>query len=697
MAIEKGDRVEIVGGKQGVGEEGDVFWVGPSKYGKGLRVGVKTDAGETVWAAEKQVRVLGGGDAGEPGEPVEEEGQAAPIFYGFDASDWHDEAAYTICFREEPKDEATFEKIIAAMHAAPLPLGWQARYVWSGRLLGFESHFRGRGAVRKWVRAVHRAVPVQDVAYEGARESDAPKTKPAPAPESKILGSVWRPKDASLPEWATNPTFESVQLRLSRAAQRKTAQPKLKKLLAKQKKKASVVFELVDDCAHVSPGDPQFACFNVPAERTVHFEGNVYGAAEQLAAGDHPLLDGRREALAWVVRETRQRGSLRETFAYVLDGERREAKLPSGLDCTSVGVHPSEPRALVVASGLVFEVDLPSGEAALKLWSGAGTRNAAYLADGHWAAQLTVFDQDDQPVDCVLAAAHFVRSVGGGRGLLVGPRPLGIYSFAKGRLSLEAELKADGFQRVVSLDGDPVIELSGGTIAARGVDAAFEAATAKKASRRKMPPLPQVVRFLPYEGARPEAPPVGGKQEVAGEAQPGAAAKPDLPESAGEVESVAASPSGSHVAFRKPGDPWVYVYDAASGETQQADYDPDFYAMRDDGTLVAHGAVGTRWRRRPTEEGPKSEEWPGLVQKPLGQKTRIEYLPKANAVVVYLPGGEFCLLAPDEKSVRQFWRGRGFESMFEVDDGIVLEGCAGRYLAVGLAERLTELGAGAAR
>lgn len=52
-APSKGDRVRTADGAEGV-----VFWVGNSKYGKGMRVGLKDDASKTHWAAASDVEVL---------------------------------------------------------------------------------------------------------------------------------------------------------------------------------------------------------------------------------------------------------------------------------------------------------------------------------------------------------------------------------------------------------------------------------------------------------------------------------------------------------------------------------------------------------------------------------------------------------------------------------------------------------------
>lgn len=47
--IAKGSRVKIIGGKEGIGDIGDVFWLGENKYGPGMRAGVKTEKGITYW------------------------------------------------------------------------------------------------------------------------------------------------------------------------------------------------------------------------------------------------------------------------------------------------------------------------------------------------------------------------------------------------------------------------------------------------------------------------------------------------------------------------------------------------------------------------------------------------------------------------------------------------------------------------
>lgn len=70
--IAKGATVEIIGGKEGVGQSGEIFWTGDSKYGQGMRYGVKTPDGTTYWVdgmfvnqtAGAPARSEGGGGGG---------------------------------------------------------------------------------------------------------------------------------------------------------------------------------------------------------------------------------------------------------------------------------------------------------------------------------------------------------------------------------------------------------------------------------------------------------------------------------------------------------------------------------------------------------------------------------------------------------------------------------------------------------
>ena len=69
----KGERVAIVGGKQGQGMRGEVFWIGESRYGKGARYGIRGDDAETYWIDEQHVGAETDVPAPalpDPGEPI---------------------------------------------------------------------------------------------------------------------------------------------------------------------------------------------------------------------------------------------------------------------------------------------------------------------------------------------------------------------------------------------------------------------------------------------------------------------------------------------------------------------------------------------------------------------------------------------------------------------------------------------------
>ena len=56
-ALEKGTRVELTS-RESKGVQGEVFWVGDSKFGSGHRYGVRDADGETHWVDEEFVEVL---------------------------------------------------------------------------------------------------------------------------------------------------------------------------------------------------------------------------------------------------------------------------------------------------------------------------------------------------------------------------------------------------------------------------------------------------------------------------------------------------------------------------------------------------------------------------------------------------------------------------------------------------------------
>jgi len=76
--MKKGTLVEVTGGKAPRGVQGSVFWTGPDRYDEGtLRIGIKTDAGETFWLSEHDVRAVDGAEPGAAPAP-RPAGAAAP-------------------------------------------------------------------------------------------------------------------------------------------------------------------------------------------------------------------------------------------------------------------------------------------------------------------------------------------------------------------------------------------------------------------------------------------------------------------------------------------------------------------------------------------------------------------------------------------------------------------------------------------
>lgn len=77
--FEKGARVKIVGGLEGVGTVGEIFWWGESKFGDGMRAGVSADDEQKYWVDEEN---LGWPDEEVPDEVMEAAEQASQFRRG---------------------------------------------------------------------------------------------------------------------------------------------------------------------------------------------------------------------------------------------------------------------------------------------------------------------------------------------------------------------------------------------------------------------------------------------------------------------------------------------------------------------------------------------------------------------------------------------------------------------------------------
>lgn len=53
--MQKGDRVKVVKGRKAKDVVGTIFWLGDNKFGEGKRLGIEGDDGETYWVPEEYV------------------------------------------------------------------------------------------------------------------------------------------------------------------------------------------------------------------------------------------------------------------------------------------------------------------------------------------------------------------------------------------------------------------------------------------------------------------------------------------------------------------------------------------------------------------------------------------------------------------------------------------------------------------
>ncbi|MEZ4316823.1 MAG: hypothetical protein R3F61_04955 [Myxococcota bacterium] len=55
--MDKGTRVKVVKGKKNVGLTGTIFWLGDNRWGEGKRAGIEGDDGETYWIGLEHLEV----------------------------------------------------------------------------------------------------------------------------------------------------------------------------------------------------------------------------------------------------------------------------------------------------------------------------------------------------------------------------------------------------------------------------------------------------------------------------------------------------------------------------------------------------------------------------------------------------------------------------------------------------------------
>lgn len=55
MTLKKGDRIKVIKGRKAKDVVGTIFWFGDNKFGEGKRLGIEGDDGETYWVPEDYV------------------------------------------------------------------------------------------------------------------------------------------------------------------------------------------------------------------------------------------------------------------------------------------------------------------------------------------------------------------------------------------------------------------------------------------------------------------------------------------------------------------------------------------------------------------------------------------------------------------------------------------------------------------
>jgi len=354
--VKKGTRVIVQTGKDR-GKEGVVFWVGKAKFGSGLRVGLKTEGGETVWAAESAIREAS--DDAPPDAPAEQAKPAAFRFYGDHPADWIEGASdghgFSVQFVGPPTSEGLrtiatlYQSMLSKGPASPSRGPWE----WSERFAHFHVGERWTagaailGPVLRLLWKVHATCPIRDVVYFNAREgAGGPEQPPDPGPAGwHYFGQFRRQTDPALPPLATIEAFEEVRLAAALATWERDTREQIDQEIKAQRGEKGIRLE--------------------------HFDGE--GPTFPPPPGEAPTVSTAADRL------------IVQTGA----GERRELALPEGSgDPGCVAAHPDGGRALVGGRDFIVEVDLATGSVRPRRVPARGEalQDLTWLEGESWAA-----------------------------------------------------------------------------------------------------------------------------------------------------------------------------------------------------------------------------------------------------------------------------------------------------------------------
>ncbi len=379
--MKKGTTVKVHSGRD-EGKTGVVFWVGKAKFGSGLRLGLKTGAGETVWANESAVKEVT--EDGPPaGDGAETEAKPGGFrFYGDQPLDWIEGASdghgFSVQFESPPSAEQLlaiadlYESMLSKGPASPARSPWE----WSERFGHFHVGERGMagsailGPVLRLLWKVHAIAPIRDVVYANAREgAGGPAQPPDPGPPGwHYLGQFGRELDPTLPPLAPHEPFEQARLAAAlRSWDRDTR-------------------EQIDKEIKALRGEERIRLDHFAGQGPAPAPPSTEASALFEATGERSLEQLWRPPVAVAV--VQADGELR-VIAQGQASTRRELVLPEATwEPRRVAVHPGGERILVGGQDIIVEIDLTAGSLTPRRYPALGERlqDLAYLAGKRWAA-----------------------------------------------------------------------------------------------------------------------------------------------------------------------------------------------------------------------------------------------------------------------------------------------------------------------
>ena len=334
-----------------------MFWSGPNKFGPGIRLGVKTDAGETIWINETSVARLDGVPTS--AYPFRFYGHGSPSNWLEGANDGH---GFTMQFTRTLTEEEwhllghEFEAMLSKGPASPGMQPWQ----WLGPFASFDVGERGSpgahaiiSTVERFLKAAHNLVPIVDATYFNAcdgmsswHEWSMQQGPPDPGPFDQSNVGVFRERDPALGPTQPCDAFEAGRKSFHDATRRRTSEAEL----AQQTKGKGIWIERRDEneipAPPASPA-PDLSGFEAPEPRFVVVQD--FGMTwERLCRGDHP-----------------QEQSAGPRVALVVEGDNGEETNVAWIDTEGIRQTPERWKPAIEIERIYQVRTAPSGEYAV--------------------------------------------------------------------------------------------------------------------------------------------------------------------------------------------------------------------------------------------------------------------------------------------------------------------------------------------